>query len=150
MSLPRHVDEYQQLLEAYERQATPKGRLSPIPVWAHPFRPSAEAGKLRSSFSMLLTAGGIFQCRERRDVCGASLPATAPAIKPPRSHPKLDALVRYAIHLFFRDFVLSPHKQFREPGEGERRPRFSILRDALLAACSRRDPLSNNSGKFVY
>jgi lysyl-tRNA synthetase class 1 len=53
----------------------------------------------------------------------------------PQTHPKLDAMVGYAIH-YFRDFVL-PAKKFREPGESERAALID-LRDALsqLAADS--------------
>jgi lysyl-tRNA synthetase class 1 len=46
----------------------------------------------------------------------------------PQTHPKLDALVRYAIH-YFHDFVL-PEKRFREPSEIERAALLD-LRDAL-------------------
>ena len=46
----------------------------------------------------------------------------------PQTHPKLDALVDYAIH-YFRDFVL-PEKKFRQPTEAERAA-LSDLRDAL-------------------
>jgi lysyl-tRNA synthetase, class I len=45
-----------------------------------------------------------------------------------QTHPKLDAMVEYAIH-YFRDFVL-PQKKFREPSEVERKA-LSDLRDAL-------------------
>src|ERR1051325_3211775 len=46
----------------------------------------------------------------------------------PQSHPKLDAMVGYAIN-YFRDFV-APTKQFREPSEAERAA-LQDLRDAL-------------------
>jgi lysyl-tRNA synthetase class 1 len=46
----------------------------------------------------------------------------------PATHPKLDALVGYAIN-YFRDFVL-PEKRFREPTEGER-VALADLRNAL-------------------
>ena len=46
----------------------------------------------------------------------------------PRSHPKLNDLVEYAIH-YFRDFVL-PAKKYREPTDVERAA-LSDLRDAL-------------------
>jgi lysyl-tRNA synthetase class 1 len=46
----------------------------------------------------------------------------------PQTHPKLDALVRYAIH-YFHDFVL-PEKRFREPTEVERSALLD-LRDAF-------------------
>src|SRR5688572_4870286 len=46
----------------------------------------------------------------------------------PKTHPKLDAMVGYAIQ-YFRDFVL-PTKKFREPTETERKA-LADLRDAL-------------------
>jgi lysyl-tRNA synthetase class 1 len=46
----------------------------------------------------------------------------------PQTHPKLDALVGYAIN-YYRDFVL-PTKQFREPNASERAA-LTDLRDAL-------------------
>src|SRR6266852_3499731 len=114
--IPRHVDEYQQFLEAYERQDL-KQRLS-NPVW-----------HIHSGH-------------------------------PPQTHPKFDALVRYAIH-YFRDFVL-PQKRFREPSEGERAALLD-LREALaqLPADStaeqiqqvvyevgRREPFLDKTGKI--
>jgi lysyl-tRNA synthetase class 1 len=46
----------------------------------------------------------------------------------PATHPKLDAMVGYAIN-YYRDFVL-PTKKFRDPAEQERAALFD-LRDAL-------------------
>ena len=46
----------------------------------------------------------------------------------PQTHPKLDAMVGYAIN-YYRDFV-APTKQFREPTESERAA-LQDLRDAL-------------------
>jgi lysyl-tRNA synthetase class 1 len=46
----------------------------------------------------------------------------------PQTHPKLDALVGYAIN-YYRDFV-APTKQFREPASSERAA-LQDLRDAL-------------------
>src|SRR5262249_26077691 len=46
----------------------------------------------------------------------------------PQTHPRLDAMVRYAIH-YFHDFVL-PEKRFREPNAVERAALLD-LRDAL-------------------
>jgi lysyl-tRNA synthetase class 1 len=46
----------------------------------------------------------------------------------PRSHPKLNDAVQYAIN-YYRDFVL-PQKKFREPGTEERKALLD-LRDAL-------------------
>jgi lysyl-tRNA synthetase class 1 len=78
----------------------------------------------------------------------------------PQTHPKLDALVGYAIH-YFRDFVL-PQKTFREPGEGERAALLD-LRDALsqlpadatpqqiqdvVYEIGRREPFLDKTGKI--
>ena len=72
--IPRHVDEYQQLLEAYERQ-DPKGRLS-NPVWhihsGHPPKP-----EIAISFSMLLTLVASSNAENAETLW--VLPATAPA-----------------------------------------------------------------------
>jgi lysyl-tRNA synthetase class 1 len=46
----------------------------------------------------------------------------------PQTHPKLDAMVGYAIN-YYRDFV-APTKKFREPSEMERKA-LTDLRDAL-------------------
>jgi lysyl-tRNA synthetase class 1 len=46
----------------------------------------------------------------------------------PQTHPKLDAMVGYAIN-YYRDFV-APMKRFREPTESERKA-LTDLRDAL-------------------
>ena len=153
--IPRHVDEYQQLLEAYERQ-DPKGRLS-NPVWhihsGHPPKP-----EIAISFSMLLTLVASSNAEAAETLWGF-IARYRPGLTP-QSHPKLDALVRYAIH-YFRDFV-RPHKQFREPGEGERAALLD-LRDALsqlapgataeqiqevVYEVGRREPFLDKTGKI--
>jgi lysyl-tRNA synthetase class 1 len=121
--IPRHVDEYQQSLEGYERQDV-KQRLS-NPVWhihaGHPPKPD-----MPISFSMLLTLVASSNAENAETLWGF-IGRYRPGVTP-QTHPKLDALVGYAIH-YFRDFVL-PHKTFREPGEGERAALLD-LRDAL-------------------
>src|SRR6202140_3206472 len=106
--IPRHVDEYQQLLEAYERQ-DPKGRLS-NPVWhihsGHPPKP-----EIAISFSMLLTLVASSNAENAETLWGF-IARYRPGV-PPQSHPKLAALGPYPI-LYFPDFVL-PHKPFGEP-----------------------------------
>jgi lysyl-tRNA synthetase class 1 len=77
----------------------------------------------------------------------------------PQTHPKLNALVGYAIN-YFRDFVL-PHKKYREPTESER-VALTDLRDALsqlpanappqeiqdvVYEIGRREPFLDKSGK---
>src|SRR6185295_9979683 len=78
------------------------------------------------TFSMLLklvSASNAENAETLWGFIGRYLPGVTP-----QSHPKLDALVGYAIH-YFRDFVL-PAKKFREPTEVERKALMD-LRDAL-------------------
>jgi lysyl-tRNA synthetase class 1 len=60
----------------------------------------------------------------------------------PQTHPKLDAMVGYAIN-YYRDFV-APTKKFREPTDGERAA-LQDLRDALanMAAESTAEDIQN-------
>jgi lysyl-tRNA synthetase class 1 len=152
--IPRHVDEYQQSLEGYERQDV-KQRLS-NPVWhihaGHPPKPD-----MPISFSMLLTLVASSNAENAETLWGF-IGRYRPGVTP-QTHPKLDALVGYAIH-YFRDFVL-PHKTFREPSEGERAALLD-LRDALsqlpadatpaqiqdvLYEIGRREPFLDKTGK---
>src|SRR6266851_3049916 len=153
--IPRHVDEYQQHLEAYTRQDA-KQRLS-NPVWhvhsGHPPEPD-----MPISFSMLLTLVASSNAENAETLWGF-IGRYRPGVTP-QTHPKFDALVRYAIH-YFRDFVL-PQKRFREPSEGERAALLD-LREALaqLPADStaeqiqqvvyevgRREPFLDKTGKI--
>jgi lysyl-tRNA synthetase class 1 len=121
--IPRHVDEYQQYLDAYERQDL-KQRLS-NPVWhihsGHP--PKAD---MPISFNMLLTLVASSNAENAETLWGF-IGRYRTGVTP-QTHPKLDALVGYAIH-YFRDFVL-PAKKFREPAPAERAA-LTDLRDAL-------------------
>ena len=72
--IPRHVDEYQQFLEGYERQDAQAAAVQS--GLAHPFRPSAQAD-MPISFSMLLTLVVILECGERRDAVGLHRPLSA-------------------------------------------------------------------------
>jgi lysyl-tRNA synthetase, class I len=121
--IPRHMDDYQQFLEAYERQDA-KQRLA-NPVWhihaGHPPRP-----EISISFTMLLNLVSASNA-ESADTLWGFIGRYWPGVTP-QSHPKLDRLVEYAIH-YFRDFVL-PAKRFRVAGESERAALIA-LRDAL-------------------
>src|SRR5690242_20077613 len=121
--IPRHVDEYQQFLEAYQRQDV-KQRLA-NPVWhihsAEPPRPD-----MPISFTMLLTLVSSSNAENAETLWGF-IARYRPGVTP-QTHPRLDAMVRYAIH-YFHDFVL-PEKRFREPNEVERAALLD-LRDAL-------------------
>ncbi|HEY8440062.1 MAG TPA: lysine--tRNA ligase [Xanthobacteraceae bacterium] len=153
--IPRHMDEYQQLLESYERQDT-RGRLA-NPVW-HIHSGNPPKADVPISFSMLLTLVASSNAENAETLWG--FVARYRAGVTPRTHPKLDALVGYALH-YFRDFVL-PQKRFREPSEGERAALMD-LRDALaqlpaganasqiqevVYEVGRREPFLDRSGKI--
>src|SRR3954465_3797333 len=121
--IPRAVDEYQQFLEGYQRQDG-KQRLS-NPVW-HIHSGSPPKPDMPITFSMLLTLVSSSNA-ENADTLWGFIRRYRPGVTP-QTHPKLDALVGYAIH-YFRDFVL-PAKRFREPSEAERAALID-LRDAL-------------------
>ena len=152
--IPRHVDEYQQFLEAYERQDL-RQRLA-NPVW-HIHSGNLPKPNMPISFSMLLTLVASSNAENAETLWGF-IGRYRPGVTP-QTHPKLDALVRYAIH-YFRDFVL-PQKRFREPTEGERAALLD-LREALsqlpadataeqiqqvVYEVGRREPFLDKSGK---
>jgi lysyl-tRNA synthetase class 1 len=152
--IPRHVDEYQQLLEGYERQDA-KQRLS-NPVW-HIHSGNPPKADMPISFSMLLTLVASSNAENAETLWGF-IGRYRPGVTP-QTHPRLDALVGYAIH-FFRDFVL-PEKTFREPTEPERAA-LQDLHDALsrlpedasaqqiqdvVYEIGRREPFLDKSGK---
>ena len=152
--IPRHVDDYQQFLEGYQRQDS-KQRLS-NPVW-HIHSGSPPKADMPISFSMLLTLVASSNAENAETLWGF-IGRYRPGVTP-QTHPKLAALVDYAIH-YFRDFVL-PHKKFREPTEGERAALLD-LRDALsqlpadappeqvtevVYEIGRREPFLDKSGK---
>jgi lysyl-tRNA synthetase class 1 len=153
--IPRHVDDYRQFLEAYERQDS-KQRLS-NPVWhihsGHPPKPD-----MPITFTMLLTLVSSSNAENAETLwgfIGRYRPGVTPA-----THSKLDQLVGHAIH-YFRDFVL-PTKRFRQPNEAERAA-LSDLRDALsqlpaeasaqqiqdvVYEVGRREPFLDKTGKI--
>jgi lysyl-tRNA synthetase class 1 len=121
--IPRNVDEYFQFLDGYQRQDG-KQQLS-NPVWhihsGHP--PKAD---MPINFQLLLTLVSSSNAENAGTLwgfIGRYRPGVTPA-----THPKLDAMVGYAIN-YYRDFV-APTKQFREPTEIERKA-LTDLRDAL-------------------
>jgi lysyl-tRNA synthetase class 1 len=121
--IPRNVDEYQQFLEGYQRQDE-KQRLA-NPVW-HVHSGNPPAPDMPITFSMLLTLVSSSNAENAETLWGF-IGRYRPGVTP-QTHPKLDALVGYAIH-YFRDFVL-PTKRFRDPTEQER-VALNDLRDAL-------------------
>jgi lysyl-tRNA synthetase class 1 len=153
--IPRQVDEYQQFLEAYQRQDL-KQRLA-NPVWhihsGHPPKPD-----IPISFSMLLTLVASSNAENAETLWGF-IRRYRPGVSP-ETHPKLAALVGYALN-YFHDFVL-PQKRFREPGAVERAALLD-LRDALsqlpadataeqiqevVYEVGRREPFLDKTGKI--
>lgn len=135
--IPRAIDEYLQFLGGYERQDW-KNRLG-NPVWhIHNGEPPApeviatgegeNAAKTQVTFGLLMNLVAVANS-EDKGVLWGFLQRYAPGISP-ATHPRLDALVGYAI-AYFRDFV-KPAKNYRAPDETERAA-FTAL-DAALAA----------------
>jgi lysyl-tRNA synthetase class 1 len=121
--IPRNVDDYYQFLDGYNRQDT-KQRLS-NPVW-HIHSGTPPQADMPISFAMLLTLVSSSNA-ENADTLWGFIGRYRPGVTP-KTHPKLDAMVGYAIQ-YFRDFVL-PAKKFREPTDVERKA-LQDLRDAL-------------------
>ncbi len=153
--IPRHVDEYQQLLDGYGRQDW-RQRLS-NPVW-HIHAADPPALDMPISFTMLLTLVASSNAENAETLWGF-IRRYRPGVTA-QTHPKLDAQVRYAIH-YFRDFVL-PQKSYREPAPAERAALFD-LREALsqlapdaspaqiqevVYEVGRREPFLDKTGKI--
>jgi len=152
--IPRNVDEYQQHLAGYERQDW-KQRLG-NPAW-HIHAGNPPKADMPVTFQMLLTLVSSSNAENAETLwgfIGRYRPGVTAA-----THPKLDALVGYAIH-YFRDFVL-PAKKFRQPTDEERAALID-LRDALaqlpegataeaiqevVYEIGRREPFLDKSGK---
>jgi lysyl-tRNA synthetase class 1 len=152
--IPRHVDEYQQYLEAYQRQDG-KQRLA-NPVW-HIHSGNPPKSDMPITFAMLLTLVSSSNAENAETLWGF-IGRYRPGVTA-QTHPHLDALVSYAIH-YYRDFVM-PAKTFREPTEVERAA-LTDLRDALaqlpahagaeeiqdvVYEIGRREPFLDKSGK---
>jgi lysyl-tRNA synthetase class 1 len=111
--IPRAVDEYFQLLEAYPAQDT-ASRLS-NPVWhIHSGHPPDE--RLVVPFSMLLNLASASNT-EDADILWGFITRHRPNVTR-ESEPVLDRLVHYAVR-YYHDFV-KPEKSFRPPDDVER------------------------------
>ncbi len=135
--IPRAVDEYLQFLGGYERQDW-KNRLG-NPVWhIHGGElPEPEviasgegdnAVRTQVSFGLLMNLVAVANSEDKAVLWGF-LKRYSPGISP-ATHPRLDALVGYAI-AYFRDFV-KPAKTYRLADETERAAFLAL--DAALAA----------------
>jgi lysyl-tRNA synthetase class 1 len=120
--IPRTVDDYLGFLETYPRQEW-KERLG-NPVWhIHSGEPPApetlahgDEGQTSVSFAMLLNLAAVANS-DSPAVLWGFLRRYAPSASP-ENHPRLDALVRYAV-AYFRDFV-APKKRYRLADDVER------------------------------
>jgi lysyl-tRNA synthetase class 1 len=121
--IPRAVDDYQQFLEGYQRQDA-KQRLS-NPVW-HIHSGNPPKADMPVTFQLLLTLVSSSNAENAETLWGF-IGRYRPGVTP-QTHPKLDAMVGYAIN-YYRDFV-APTKRFREPTATERKA-LTDLRDAL-------------------
>src|SRR3954453_13479983 len=121
--IPRTVDEYQQFLDGYQRQDL-RQRLS-NPVW-HIHSGNPPKADMPITFQLLLTLVSSSNAENAETLWGF-IGRYRPGVTP-QTHPKLDAMVGYAIN-YYRDFV-APTKKFREPTDTERAA-LQDLRDAL-------------------
>lgn len=111
--IPKTVDDYLTFLAKYPGQS-PEERLA-NPVW-HIHRGAPPEADVPVSFSMLLNLVSASNAEDKAVLWGF-LSRYAPGISP-KTHPKLDELVGYAL-VYFHDFVL-PAKSFRAPDDNER------------------------------
>ena len=153
--IPRHVDDYLQFLDAYPRQG-PKEKLG-NPVWhIHNGAPPPPDNPV--PFAMLLSLVTASNAANTETLWGF-ITRYRPGVTPV-THPRLAALVDYAIN-YYRDFV-APAKKFRPPNAAERAA-LSDLRDALaqletqpsaeaiqevVYEVGRREPFLDKTGKI--
>src|SRR5438552_18790855 len=135
--IPRHVDDYQQFLAGFPRQDGQQQLQNP--VW-HIHSGNPPKADMPVTFQMLLTLVSSSNAENAETLWGF-IGRYRPRVTP-KTHPKLDAMVGYAIN-YYRDFV-APTKKFREPTEGERAA-LQDLRDALsqLPADSSAEEIQN-------
>ena len=121
--IPRNVDDYQQFLDGFSRQDARQQLANP--VW-HIHAGHPPASDMPVTFQLLLTLVSSSNAENAATLWGF-IGRYRPGVTP-QTHPKLDAMVGYAIN-YYRDFV-APTKKFREPTEVER-VALQDLRDAL-------------------
>jgi lysyl-tRNA synthetase class 1 len=132
--IPRTVDEYLSHLAAFPLQDA--GRRLANPVWhihegdpPPPEELGGDGATTQVSFALLLNLVAVANT-DSRDVLWAFLRRYAPGVSP-ATHPRLDALVGYALR-YYADFV-KPAKRYRLPDAGER-DALARLSDALAGA----------------
>src|SRR5476649_368055 len=121
--IPRNVDDYQQFLDGFPRQDARQQLANP--VW-HIHAGHPPVADMPVTFQLLLTLVSSSNA-ENAATLGGFIGRYRPGVTV-HTHPKLKAMVEYAIH-YFRDFV-APTKTFRQPSDAERAA-LTDLRDAL-------------------
>jgi len=111
--IPRQVDEYTRMLEAYDTQEPAKQIDNP--AWfIHMGEPTSERAHL--SFNILLNLASVCHCEAKAVLWHFITRYRADAT--PENSPILDQLVGYAIN-YYADFV-KPNKSYRAPNDQER------------------------------
>ena len=126
--IPRNVDEYAQFLDGYQRQDG-KQRLG-NPVW-HIHSGNPPKPDMPINFQLLLTLVSSSNAENAETLWGF-IGRYRPGVTP-QTHPKLDAMVGYAIN-YYRDFV-APTKKFREPNDGRTQGAYRSARCAVESGC---------------
>ena len=125
--IPRNVDDYQQFLDGFSRQDA-KQQLA-NPVW-HIHAGHPPASDMPVTFQLLLTLVSSSNAENAETLWGF-IGRYRPGVTP-QTHPKLDAMVGYAIN-YYRDFV-APTKKFREPTDERTRRAAGSARCAVATA----------------
>ncbi len=127
--IPRAVDEYFQVLDAYHRENDPDRRLA-SPAW-HIHAGNPPRVDMPVSYGMLLNLAAASNAHDRAVLWGFIL-RHVPGVTP-QTHPKLDELAGYAVR-YYKDFV-EPTKVFRAPDAEERQALAAL--DLALAEIAR-------------
>ena len=128
--IPRNVDEYQQFLEGYPRQDGQQQLGNP--VW-HIHSGEPPKADMPVTFQLLLTLVSSSNAENAETLWGF-IGRYRPGVTP-QTHPKLDAMVGYAIN-YYRDFV-APTKTVPRADRGRARGAAGSARCAVAAAGGR-------------
>jgi lysyl-tRNA synthetase class 1 len=132
-SIPKMVDEYIGLLEAYHAKEMSEAERLESPIWhIHSGAPPDE--RYPVSFALLLNLVSASNAHNR-EVLWGFIQSYAPQANP-QTNPGLDKLVGYAIK-YYEDFV-KPAKKYRAPSDKERAA-LADLADKLRAFGGERD-----------
>ena len=123
--VPKAVDEYLSLVEAFPKQENKQKLLNP--VWhVHNGKPPSE--RIVMTFSMLLNLVGSSNA-ESKEILWKFIQRFHPEIKPDK-YIVLDQLTEYAIN-YFRDKV-EPHKKYKIPNESEKKALINLAKKLEL------------------